>query len=104
MENLERLEREFLDRVAACQSEQDIAELRALVLGKKSPLAAALRGLGELDPEARRAAGQRVNEVKSRLDTALREVQAKVLAAGRRRAEAASGYDVTLPGRRVVPG
>ena len=93
-----------MQRVAACETEQDIYAVRSAVLGKKGPLGLALRGLGELAPQERRVAGQQINEVKARLETALQAAQERVAQKTHARAQEAGRFDVTLPGRRTLPG
>jgi phenylalanyl-tRNA synthetase alpha chain len=78
--------------------------IRVRYLGRKGSLAAFLRGLGDLDPATRPAAGKLANEVKRRLEAALDERQAALEAAARAAALAAERLDVTLPGRPVPMG
>jgi phenylalanyl-tRNA synthetase alpha chain len=53
---------------ADTRSTEDIRQVAAAVSGKKSPLAQASRSLGALDPEARRALGQRLHEARATIE------------------------------------
>lgn len=99
LELLERLARDAEEAISRASSLSELAEAETHALGRKGTLTSLLRGLGALPPDARPAAGRRVNDAKARLE---------VLAAERRtalhRAELdarlqAERIDVTLPGR-----
>ena len=104
LESLKEIEKQTLARAKKIKSEQDLALLRAEVLGKKGTLGALLRGLGELTPAERPQAGEQINATKSRIETALEQIQAKLLAKAQSAALEAGRYDVTLPGRRLLSG
>ena len=57
--------------IAAAASTDELAHVETEYLGKKSPLTRAHRTLGGLDPEARKEAGRRLNEVRARLEALL---------------------------------
>ena len=104
MEDLKRIERDVLQRAKKAKSSADIALVRSEVLGKKGSLGAVLRGLGSVPAEERPAVGQKINEVKARIEAALDEAASRIEAASREAEQAAGRFDVTLPGRRVLPG
>jgi len=99
MENVDGI----IDRaLAAFNAAQDPAALenaKARFLGKGGELTALLKSLGALAPEARRSAGQSINEAKARLETALEQRRGALadLKLAARLAE--ESLDVTLPGR-----
>jgi phenylalanyl-tRNA synthetase alpha chain len=101
-----------LDRIVADAQEafsraDDSATLeneKARFLGKAGMLTEMLKGLGKLDPEARKAEGARINVVKQQVEAALtarRDALAQALLEARLTAEA---IDVTLPGRGMGAG
>jgi phenylalanyl-tRNA synthetase alpha chain len=99
-ERLQRIEAEALAQVARAASLKDLEDARLAYLGKKGELTAVLRGMGQLPPEERPAAGQLVNEARARIEAALADAQSGLsarLLAARLRDEA---VDVTLPGAR----
>ncbi|MGF6679397.1 phenylalanyl-tRNA synthetase alpha subunit [Paraburkholderia sp. WSM4174] len=77
---------------------------KARFLGKAGALTELLKGLGKLDPEARKTEGARINLVKQQVEAALtarRQALADALLNQRLAAEA---IDVTLPGRGANAG
>ncbi len=69
------------DEMGKMDGTQALENLRVRVLGKKGELTALLRGMGQLSPEERPAAGQMINEARERftemLDEKLRVLKAK---------------------------
>lgn len=69
------------DEMGKMDGTQALENLRVRVLGKKGELTALLRGMGQLTPEERPAAGQMINEARERftemLDEKLRVLKAK---------------------------
>jgi phenylalanyl-tRNA synthetase alpha chain len=94
--SIDGLRQQFQARLDAASTDADLKALGDDFLGRKSgAVTALLKGLGALDPDARRAAGQAVNTLKQEITDAL---------AARRDALAATrppegAVDVTLPGR-----
>jgi len=87
---------------AAIAAAGDLDELRAAEqahLGRRSPLGEVQRGLGRLDPDARRALGQRLNATRGALADALAGRRAELEAARDAALLEAERLDVTLPGR-----
>ncbi len=86
---------------------RDLDELRAAEqahLSRRSPLGEVQRGLGQLDPEARRELGHRVNQARTELQTVLAGRRSELEAARDRSLLEAERVDVTLPGRRPPRG
>ncbi len=73
-------------------------------LGRQGRLTGLLKGLGQLTPEDRPAAGQKANQVKNALEAALKDRQDQITQAEMEQALASEGIDVTLPGRRPQIG
>ena len=76
-----------------------LEDAKARYLGKSGILTERLKSLGALDPEARKAAGAEINQVKSAVEAALnarRQALADAVLQTRLSAEA---IDVTMPGR-----
>lgn len=104
MDPLERLEAEALTRAAATATPHAVAELRAELLGRGGTLTAQLRGLSSGDPEARRAAGRRLNAAKARIEAALTAACERLEAVQAATRVEQARCDVTLPGRRTQAG
>jgi len=104
MKDLKRIESSALSRANEATSAHEIAQVRADVLGKKGALGELLVGLRELPAAERPRAGQKVNEVKARIEAALDAAERRVKGRDVESALVTGRYDPSLPGRRVVPG
>jgi phenylalanyl-tRNA synthetase alpha chain len=96
------LETAALLAIQGAQDPEALEHLRVHYLGRKGALTGVLRSLGQLDPEVRRRVGQEANRAKAILEAALEEALRALKEAAR--AAAATGIDVTLPGRRALRG
>jgi phenylalanyl-tRNA synthetase alpha chain len=84
-----------IEDVARADARQ-LEDLKTELLGRKAgELTAILRALPTLPPEERRAVGQRANQLKQQIETALAARQAALADRGREPA-----VDLTMPGRR----
>ena len=83
----------------------DAADLRALddvrvrYLGKSGEFTARLKQLGKLPPDERKAAGQQINELKSKVQTALASAAEAAQARKQSRELAGRPLDASLPAR-----
>jgi phenylalanyl-tRNA synthetase alpha chain len=99
MDDLASLSRQALDEVAGSGDLAALDDVRVRWLGKSGALTAQLKSLGALPAAERPAAGQRINEVKQAVQTAL-DARRDALERVRVEKELLSGrVDVTLPGR-----
>ena len=93
--------REEIERAA---TRRDLDEVRVKYLGRRGALTQLLRALPGLPPAERPVVGREANEAKAGIESEL-EARRTVLEGLERRARlAADRPDLTLPGRRVVPG
>jgi phenylalanyl-tRNA synthetase alpha chain len=93
--------REEIERAA---TRRDLEEVRVKYLGKRGVLTQLLRSLPDLPPADRPLVGREANIAKTEIESEL-EGRVVVLEGLERRARrAADRLDLTLPGRRVVPG
>jgi phenylalanyl-tRNA synthetase alpha chain len=103
-EGLGRLIEQALADVEASRTLSDLDEVRVRLLGKKGLLTEQLKALGKLPAEERPAAGQRINDAKVVIHTAI-EARRERLERESLDAELARGtLDVTLPGRGQEAG
>jgi phenylalanyl-tRNA synthetase alpha chain len=102
--DVDRLERALLAEVTGAADLQALEQVRVEALGRKGRVTGLTRSLAELEPEARRAAGQRYNQLKQTVAEAIaarwRELQSSALDAQL----IAERLDVTLPVRPSVEG
>jgi phenylalanyl-tRNA synthetase alpha chain len=68
IDDIERIEEEGRERLAAVSTLDDLGRVEADVLGKKAPLTQLKKQLGGLDAETRRAAGQALNAARDALE------------------------------------
>jgi phenylalanyl-tRNA synthetase alpha chain len=83
---------------------QDLEQIRIRYLGKKGALTQLLRSVPALSPAERPVVGREANDAKARLEADLAARLAAVEMHERQARLAAGRLDLTLPGRRVVPG
>ncbi|MEX2206816.1 MAG: phenylalanine--tRNA ligase subunit alpha [Myxococcota bacterium] len=95
---LELLEREACEAIARASSLQALREASARYLGRKGALSALLRGIGELAPDARAAAGEALNRAAARVEAVASERQAALERAQSERSLAEHVLDASLPG------
>ena len=75
-EKIAQIEQLLVSELAGCEQLQALDALRVKVLGKKGELTALLRGMGQLSPEERPAAGQMINEAREKFTAMLEDRQA----------------------------
>jgi len=96
-ERIEEIRSMVSEELKAADGMQTLDALRVKVLGKKGELTALLRGMGQLTPEERPAAGQMINEARERFTAMLEEKQAALKARELEAALARETLDVTQP-------
>src|SRR6202023_2582421 len=79
-------------------------DVRVRILGKKGLLTEQLKSLGRLSAAERPAAGQRINDAKTSIQTALEMHRIRLDRAALEKDLARGTIDVTLPGRGQEPG
>ena len=99
MSDLDSIVQAALADFAAAGDPAVLENAKARYLGKAGALTAALRTLGTLPAEERRAAGARINTAKERLEAALVARRDALAEAKLAHALAAEALDVSLPGR-----
>ncbi|MFV0662827.1 phenylalanine--tRNA ligase subunit alpha [Denitromonas sp.] len=87
---------------AADATQLDVAKSR--YLGKGGAITQQMKTLGQLDPDARRTAGARINAAKDQIETALEARREAIRDAALAVQLSAEALDVTLPGRGMGKG
>ena len=102
MTELEKIRRDFAERLGSARSPSELQEVRHDFLGRsRGRLTAFLRSLKTLPEGQRRAAGAGANQLKAELEQALADAEQRAVPAA---AAGASGLDITLPGVPARPG
>src|SRR5258706_4471868 len=91
------------DAFTGAHTEHELRAAKAVVLGKKGELTAALKRLGEIPGPERRATGERVNGVKNEVERLFEARLREMHRAARETELRLPPYDLTLPGRVPVP-
>lgn len=104
MNDLQQLTEQALAQVAACADLAALDAVRVHWLGKKGALTEQLKSLGALPAAERPAAGQRINDAKAVVQSAIEELRASLERAAVEQALHAGRIDVTLPGRGEQKG
>lgn len=104
MDQLKQLREELLAEIASAADLTSLEGVRVSALGKKGRVTVMMKGLGGMDPEARKSAGQAFNVLKDEIVAAL-DAKKTVLEESEISARLASEtVDVSLPVRPVVEG
>ena len=92
------------EEIERATTRRDLDEVRVKYLGKRGTLTQLLRALPGLPPAERPIVGKEANAAKAGLESELEARQTLLEGLERRARLAADRSDLTLPGRRVVPG
>ena len=104
MNDLDTLVHSAVADFDAAATPADLENAKARFLGKTGRVTEALKGLGALAPDEKKARGAEINQVKQRIEAAL-SARRQGLADGELQAQLkAEALDVTLPGRRRGDG
>jgi phenylalanyl-tRNA synthetase alpha chain len=96
--------RRGLAAISAAGSLQELQQAEIAVLGRKAPVSAIQKSLGELAEADRRVVGRALNDVFEAFRSALAEREAALRAESDQSIAESDRIDVTLPGRRPQPG
>jgi phenylalanyl-tRNA synthetase alpha chain len=99
-ESLENIRARLADALSAVDSTDAVEQLRVEFLGKKGAITLLLKELGSLPADARKAAGQAINDLKQFAQTAIDASRESLLDSE----GAGVVVDVTMPGLAVSPG
>ncbi|MCI2049717.1 MAG: phenylalanine--tRNA ligase subunit alpha [Lachnospiraceae bacterium] len=103
-EQLKLIKEEALSAIAAAETPESLNDIRVNVLGKKGSLTALLKGLRDVAPEDRPAAGQKINDVRGEIEKALADAQDNAQKKEQAARLAVEQIDVTLPAKHHTGG
>ncbi|MBV8650899.1 MAG: phenylalanine--tRNA ligase subunit alpha, partial [Alphaproteobacteria bacterium] len=104
MEDLDSVRREILASIDAAGSGEALEQVRVAALGRKGQITTLMKGLGGLDPEARKTMGAGLNRLKDEIAEALEAAGARLDSAALTARLASERIDVTLPVRAETEG
>ncbi|MBI1817033.1 MAG: phenylalanine--tRNA ligase subunit alpha [Deltaproteobacteria bacterium] len=103
-ETLEQIRSAALAALAIAKTDAEIELLRVQYLGRKGELTLVVRQMRDVAPEDRPAMGVVLNAIKDELETRITQTLVDLRAAERARRASEERVDITLPGRRRLPG
>ncbi len=104
MMDLEVILEQAVQEIHETANLKNLDDYRVHYLGKKGKLTECLKGLGQLPPDERPAAGQRVNVVKEKIQALIDQRSAVLQQEDIAKQLAAESIDITLPGRHQDRG
>lgn len=104
MEDIDALRSELVATVNGSADLKTLEEARIAALGKKGRITQLMKGLGAMEPEARKAAGARLNAVKDAVAAAIEARKTELAAAAIDAKLMQERVDVTLPARPEQDG
>ena len=99
MENLDALKSELSGMIKSAADGDALEQIRVSALGKKGQITALMKGLGQMDPKERKAAGQQLNVLKQEIADQIDARKDELENAGLDTRLAKEKIDVTLPVR-----
>lgn len=103
-DEMNALERDLLDEIAACGDLSSIDQIRVSALGKKGRITGLMKGLGALTPEEKKERGQALNHLKNRISLALEQRKTDLEEADLQARLQTEKLDMTLSPRPEVTG
>ena len=103
-EKLELIRDMAKQQVETIKDLQELGELKAKVLGKKSELTEILKGMKDLSPEERRSMGSVVNRVKEDIESNFKKVEEVLKQKELERKLESEKIDITLPSSKIIRG
>lgn len=103
-ERLEEISKMTKEKVEQITTSQELKELKAKVLGKKSELTEILRGMGQIAAEQRPVVGELVNKVRTEIEEVIDSKEREFEEAELKRKLEAEKIDITLPATRIKRG
>ncbi len=104
MNEITSLKDNFLKELNSIQSLNELQSLRARYIGKKGLITQKLKSLSQLSQEERPAFGKSINEIKSFIETRIKEKESQILKREIERKTYTEGIDITLPGYQGESG
>ena len=100
IEELDAIARGVDEAFAAARDDNELRQVTARFSGREGSLTRVMKRIPELPGAERKSFGQRVNEVKGRVERALATAAERLRSEARARELAGPAIDITLPGRR----
>ena len=103
-EKLELIRNVAKQQIQTIKNLQELGELKARMLGKKSELTEILKGMKDLSPEERREIGSLVNRVKNDIESNFKKVEKVIEQKELEKKLEEEKIDITLPSSKIIRG
>jgi len=101
LQSMDNILKSGLEKIEACETVEQLQDIRRELTGKKSPLSEVSKNMGSLDADLKRQVGMKVAEIKNALATKLDEKEAILIAS---KSVLDEPIDLTIPGTKVSGG
>ncbi len=103
-DRVELIRKNALEELKAVSEERSLQLLKSKYLGRKGEVSALIKEVMLLQAEKRPYFGKLINELKDYLEGEFERVRKKIREEEKRRRIIKERIDITLPGRRIIPG
>ena len=103
-QNINEIYQSAMDEIGESSTSEKLQELKIKFLAKKSVLMSLLSTLGSLPPEERKEMGQKLNEVKAKIASAIEEKENQLRKEELEKKLKSETIDISLPSKRVELG
>ena len=103
-EQLKKITEEALARIASCEDQAGLNEVRVAYLGKKGEVTQLMKSMKDIPAEERPAFGQLVNDARAKVEKAIDDAAASIKRKDREKRFKEEEIDVTLPAKKLRIG
>lgn len=103
-EQLKKITEEAISRIASCEDQAGLSEIRVAYLGKKGEITQLMKSMKDIPAEERPAFGQLVNDARAKVEKAIDDAAASIKRKDREKRFKEEEIDVTLPAKKLRIG
>ena len=103
-EQLKKITEEAIERIASCEDQAGLNEIRVAYLGKKGEIIQLMKSMKDIPAEERPAFGQLVNDARAKVEKAIDDAAASIKRKDREKRFKEEEIDVTLPAKKLRIG
>ena len=103
-EQLKKITEEAIERIAFCEDQAGLNEIRVAYLGKKGEITQLMKSMKDIPAEERPAFGQLVNDARAKVEKAIDDAAASIKRKDREKRFKEEEIDVTLPAKKLRIG
>ena len=103
-EQLKKITEEAIERIASCEDQAGLNEIRVTYLGKKGEITQLMKSMKDIPAEERPAFGQLVNDARAKVEKAIDDAAASIKRKDREKRFKEEEIDVTLPAKKLRIG